>query len=235
VLGLPNGGNKTLAEKHPYSPGGAGAITAAIRQFRNALPARITADTLKKLGIAPNNESYVINILRFLGVIDPDGNRRQEALTTFSKDDSEFQTEFGKMIEGAYQELFGLHHEKTWELPESKLVSFFRTTDQTSALTGRRQANTFQTLASLAGHGQAPSGPKAKQIKEAKPRNGKGKETTLIQTAIASDKARDFNDRQSKREIGLTVRIEVNLPVAGEQETYDRIFRSIRENLLNAK
>lgn len=35
--------------------------------------------------------------------------------------------------------------------------------------------------------------------------------------------------------VGLTVRIEINLPADGDQETYDRIFRSIRENLINAK
>jgi hypothetical protein len=29
------------------------------------------------------------------------------------------------------------------------------------------------------------------------------------------------------------VRIEINLPADGDQETYDRIFKSIRENLLN--
>jgi hypothetical protein len=39
----------------------------------------------------------------------------------------------------------------------------------------------------------------------------------------------------TKRDFGLTVRIEVNLPPAADQETFDRIFRSIRENLLNAK
>lgn len=33
--------------------------------------------------------------------------------------------------------------------------------------------------------------------------------------------------------VGLTVRIEVNLPASGDQATYDRIFRSIRENLIN--
>ena len=32
---------------------------------------------------------------------------------------------------------------------------------------------------------------------------------------------------------GLTVRIEINLPASGDQETYDRIFKSIRDNLLN--
>jgi len=35
--------------------------------------------------------------------------------------------------------------------------------------------------------------------------------------------------------VGLTVRIEVNLPADGDQDTYDKIFKSIRENLLNAK
>lgn len=36
-----------------------------------------------------------------------------------------------------------------------------------------------------------------------------------------------------KRDFGLSVRIEINLPADGSQETYDRIFRSIRENLLD--
>ena len=35
------------------------------------------------------------------------------------------------------------------------------------------------------------------------------------------------------RNLGLTVRIEINLPATGDQETYDKIFKSIRENLLN--
>jgi hypothetical protein len=33
--------------------------------------------------------------------------------------------------------------------------------------------------------------------------------------------------------VGLTVRIEINLPAGGDKETYDTIFKSIRENLLN--
>jgi len=34
---------------------------------------------------------------------------------------------------------------------------------------------------------------------------------------------------------GLTVRIEVNLPADGDQETYDNIFRSIRKNLIDGE
>jgi len=224
-----------LAEKHPYSPGGAGAIAAAITQFRNALPTKINAETLKKLGIAPNNESYVINILRFLGVIDSEGTKTATAASAFSKDDEEFQKEFGAMIETAYSELFNLHHEKTWDLPENRLVSFFRTTDQTSAITGKRQALTFQALASFAGHGKALEPPKAKQAKQPKETKPKSEKTATPQGEAPVTFHHVGSDGQQSRAFGLTVRIEVNLPPAGDQETYDKIFRSIRENLLNAK
>jgi len=223
-----------LAERHPYSPGGAGAIAAAITQFRNALPAKINAETLKKLAIAPNNESYIINILRFLGVIDADGTKTEAAASAFAKDDEEFQKEFGAMVEAAYSELFNLHHEKTWELPENRLISFFRTADQTSAITGKRQASTFQALASFAGHGKALEPPKpiqARQPKEAKPKGEKPTRAQIEKPVITSHDV----GKDQPRAFGLTVRVEVNLPPAGDQETYDRIFRSIRENLLNAK
>jgi hypothetical protein len=37
----------------------------------------------------------------------------------------------------------------------------------------------------------------------------------------------------TEQNVGLTVRIEINLPATGDQDTYDKIFKSIRENLLN--
>jgi hypothetical protein len=41
-----------------------------IEQLRRSFPKTVNAETLKKLGIAPQNESYIINVLRFIGVID---------------------------------------------------------------------------------------------------------------------------------------------------------------------
>ncbi|MDE2180489.1 MAG: hypothetical protein KGJ40_06545 [candidate division NC10 bacterium] len=43
-------------------------------------------------------------------------------------------------------------------------------------------------------------------------------------------KSLGFNE---KGNVGLTVRIEINLPAQGDQETHDRIFQSIKQNLLN--
>jgi hypothetical protein len=80
-----------VAEKHPYTSGGRGGLVQAINQLRSSFPPKVTADTLKKLGISPNNESYIINILRFVGIIDEQGAKTAKAGAAFSKhDDAEF-------------------------------------------------------------------------------------------------------------------------------------------------
>jgi hypothetical protein len=63
-----------MADKHPYTPA-QGMIGLTINQFRKSFPQSVTSETLKKLGIAPNNESRVINVLKFLGYLDQDGSK----------------------------------------------------------------------------------------------------------------------------------------------------------------
>jgi hypothetical protein len=221
-----------LAERHPYSPG-PGGISAAITQFRKSFPATVNADTLKQLGIAPKNESYVINVMRFIGAIDKEGKQTNEALTVFSHhSDADFKKDFEKLVKNSYSDLFALHKDAAWSLDADKLIAFFRSKDKTTDLVGRLQASTFQLLAGFAGHGTVPATPAPKAPgQKTKPDKNKG----------AKPAPKDVKLEQGgggggdKRDIGLTVRIEVNLPPAGDQETYDRIFRSIRENLLNAK
>jgi hypothetical protein len=221
-------------EKHPYaSPG---AITGAVNHFRKTFPATVNAATLRKLGIAPQNESYVINTLRYIGAIDEEGNKTTNATTVFNQHEpAAFQQAFGDMVKEAYRELFELHGDASWELSFDKLIGFFRNADQTSDVVGRRQASTFQALAALAGHGEVPAPPKAKPS-AAKPKGDKPAKPAKQQPEVnLGTGAQSGNGTPQQRDVGLTVRIEVNLPPAADQETYDRIFRSIRENLLNAK
>jgi Family of unknown function (DUF5343) len=216
-------------ERHPYSPT-PGGIAAALNQFRKSFPQVVNADTLRKLAIAPKNESYVINTLRFIGAIDKDGKQNKEAANIFYQGDPEFQKGFADMIKTAYKDLFALHQDATWTLPSARLIAFFRSTDKTSALVGKLQTSTFQLLAMYAGHAVAaePASPEKPSAapKPKRPKVAKGGAGTVAQQQSGKANERD-------RDIGLSVRIEVNLPAAGDQETYDRIFRSIRENLLN--
>jgi len=72
-----------MADKNPYvqSPG---HLAQVIRHLRNSFPATVDAGTLKKLGVAPKNESYVVNTLRFLRFIDDEGSKTDIAGKVFS-------------------------------------------------------------------------------------------------------------------------------------------------------
>jgi len=217
-----------LAERHPYSPG-PGGITAAIAHLRKSFPKVVNSETLKQLGIAPKNESYVINVLRFIGAIDKEGKQTDKAAEVFAyHNDEDFQKAFEELLKEAYGDLFALHKESTWDLTSDKLIAFFRTTDKTTDLVGKLQATTFQLLAGFAGHGPPPGVAPPKTSSKPKVARPKVEKPATTSTKQQATNGQPWN-------VGLTVRIEVNLPVAADQETYDRIFRSIRENLLNAE
>lgn len=237
-----------MADKHPYTSGASGLV-AAIAQLRKSFPAKVTAETFKKLGIAPNNETYIINILRFLDVIDAEGNKNAKAASVLVQhDEAEFQNGFSELIESAYKSLFELHGADAWTAPIDKLISFFRNSDHTSDIVGRRQATTFQTLATISGklQGQLPKAATAKPKKadaigaKKQPTKSTNKKTIAstelpaTPNPFSSGTARKATSGGSS-DMALTVRIEINLPAGGDQETYDNIFKSIRENLLNGK
>lgn len=233
-----------MADKHPYTSG-PGGITQVVTQLRKAFPGTVTADTLKKLGIAPNNESYVLNVLKFIGVLDTESKKVSEATAVFNSHDmGEFQKGFGKLVEKAYHELFELHGPDAWSLDNNKLISFFRNHDETSDIVGRRQAATFQTLARLAGKitddTPAPAAAKLAQPSKKAPSPSKkaaSAPATLGPAAVAPaphpPAPVHSNCSQKDGAVALTVRIEINLPAGGDQSTYDAIFKSIRENLMN--
>ncbi len=90
-----------MAGTHPYISG-PGNIAQMVSQLRKSFPGTISSETVKKLGLAPNNESYVINVLQFIGVIDSEGKKTTEAAKVFShhKDD-EFAKSFSSLVENA--------------------------------------------------------------------------------------------------------------------------------------
>ncbi len=214
---------------HPYISGH-GNITQAVNHFRSSFPKTVTADTLKQLGIAPNNESYLISILRFVGLLDAEGKKTDVATKTFSQhQDEAFAKSFGELVKDAYKGLFDLHGDKAWELGVDALITFFRSSDDTSAVIGGRQAQTFRALAGLAGH----AGPKETRATAAKKPSNKATPTKRQSAKPAPAEVHVAKPDAKQRDLGLTVRVEINLPADGDQETYDRIFKSIRENLLN--
>ena len=226
-----------MAVKHPYVAS-AGPLVQTFEHLRRSFPPTVSSDTLKRLGVAPNNESYVLNTLRFLEIIDDEGNRAQAAATVFNQhEDSEFQKGLSELVKSAYRDLFSLHGENAWTLDQGKLISYFRTADASTDIVGRRQATTFQALSALSGKGSPipTRNSRANGNGEPTPRR-KRRQNGEAQPEVMSLESPPPSppDGVKTRDIGLTVRIEINLPASGDQETYDRIFRSIRENLIDA-
>ena len=217
-----------MTEKHPYISG-TGALTKAFAQFRKSLPVTINGATLKKLGLAPNNESYLLNTLRFVGVIGEDGQRTEQAVKVFTThDDAAFGQAFEPMVKAGYAALFELQGDHAWELNKQELVTFFRSTDASTALVGERQAGTFLALAAMAGHGEAKQ-PRAASKPAASPN---GKRATPPKRETPTEQSIPDGKLTAER-VGLTVRLEVNLPATNDQDVYDKIFRSIRVNLID--
>ena len=224
-----------MANKYPYVAS-SGPLVKTIEHLRRSFPKTVTADTLRKLGVAPKNESYAINVLKFLGVIDEEGNKVEDKATAFVQHaDDQFHEHFGQLVKDAYEELFELRGDDAWEMDRSSLTQFFRTSDHSSDIVGNRQAGTFMTLSGLSGHGEQP--------KAASPRKPTAKETTKGTPRKAGAAAAKSGTQTkptitpppSDPRVGLTVRIEVNLPASGDQQTYDRIFQSIRKNLIDVE
>lgn len=217
---------------HPYISG-AGNVAQMIGFLRKNFPATVTSETVKKFGLAPKNESYVINALQFVGVIDEESKRTNRGHDVFVLPDDQFPEAFEAMVKEAYSDLFDLRGDDAWTMTKSELTGYFRTTDKTSEVIGGRQAGLFQVFASLAGH--ETGGDKGIPKNPSKPRAAKLKPTAQPQGKAASA-AKDPNMVElaaagQRKDMALTVRIEINLPSNGSQETYDNIFKSIRANL----
>lgn len=219
---------------YPYVPSG-GIIQQAIDQFKKALPSKVDAATLKKLGVAPSNEGYVINTLKFLGLVDSDNSRTDDGVALFATHGDAFAPALEAIVREKYNALFELRGDEAWRLDRDALISFFRQTDKTSATVGARQALTFVALASMSGKREAATRPaptsSPKPRAAAKPKVAATKPSESPSVVVKDTKGAMGQDYHSS-DVALTVRIEINLPANGSQATYDNIFKSIRQNLL---
>ena len=229
-------GTRNVAS-HPYISG-AGNISQMIGFLRKNFPATVTSETVKKFSIAPNNESYVINALQFIGAIDEDGKRTEKGHDVFLLAYDDFPKAFEGLIREAYKDLFELRGDEAWTMNKKALTSYFRATDKTSEVIGGRQASVFAMFRALAGHEQASDpvvakvGAKAKQPKP-KTTTTTTKKPYAAELATPKVPAASAHGEDARRDLALTVRIEINLPANGSKETYDNIFKSIRANLIN--
>lgn len=218
-----------MATNYPYMHS-SGMIEKVLAQLRNSFPDPFTTDTLKKLGLVPKNESYAINMLRFLGLIDENGKKNADVAKAFLLyDDDEFAKALQGLVEKGYNPLFDHHGERTWKLDRGQIVTFFRQSDGSSDLVGGRQALTFESLARICKRREDEAPRQRPTSRKTAPKKSDSRKPLVH----ATPEGHNISKRETN--VGLTVRIEINLPAQGDKETYDAIFRSIRENFIGAE
>jgi len=218
-----------MTQSHPYISGPKN-IALMLSQLRKNFPATVSSDTVKRLGIAPKNESYVINVLNFLELIDPEGKATETARSVFSiSKDETFNNKFSEIVKNAYNDLFDLYGDAAWELDSQSLLDFFRQADQTSEAIGKRQVGVFNILLGFSGKGELPDISKNPTPKKSTPKTAAKK---TMQNNV-NKKPAPTPSGNVGTDVNITVRVEVNLPNDGTAETYDNIFASIRKNLID--
>lgn len=218
---------------YPYISGPA-SLSKAFSQLRKNFPPRVDSAYLRRFQIAPSNESYVIAILRFLDLIDDEGNKREDKVDFFLGNIEAFESGLTAVLGDAYAALLTEMGNEAYKTSRDDLAHWFRSYDKTSDLVGKRQAATFLALGALAGQNEAavprPStaAPKSRARRAAKPTSS----DAVAPTAERSEAMETTPSAPRSGDVGLTVRIEVNLPAGGDSETYDAIFASIKRHLM---
>lgn len=224
---------------YPYTSGPA-ALAKALEQLRRNFPPRVDAAYLRRFNIAPSNESYLIGILRFLDLIDEEGLKQDVQTEFLLGNDEKFKDGLDAQLRESYATLFAEMGEGAYKSSRDDLAHWFRGADKTSELIGRRQASTFLALAALAGKAEAtpvrasaPPRPRANGARGGTKAKSDATEARVNERAdtAASTPAQSLG-LAPRSEVGLTVRIEINLPSGGDAETYDAIFASIKRHLI---
>jgi hypothetical protein len=220
-----------MPASYPYVNGSAALVTF-LAKLRAAFPATVTVDTLKKMGLAAQNETYIINTLQFLGLIGEDGAKNAGAAKWFAGNASTYASGMEAAIRSSYKDLFETHGDNAWVLPRADLVTFFRMSDGTSEIVGTRQAQAFEALAAQASKRETVPVTRASASTRT---NGKApppsKRTAPKADAAPATTAKEQSGRMP--DLGLSVRIELTLPSTDDPKVYDALFKSMRENLID--
>jgi hypothetical protein len=203
---------------YPYTSSQA-SIFQAFAQLRKNFPAKVDAEYLKRFGIAPANESYIIGILRFLDLIDDESGARVDNNTDFYFGTEEkFRAGLEKRLRDAYTHLFEEMGDEALTAEQATLTHWFRGSDKTSALVGQRQATTFQLLSALAGYGEVPS------VKTPQPK--KPAETKMAAKKTPAKVAAATKHEESRSQRGGSTKDK-------DAGSVDAIFASIKKHLMS--
>lgn len=193
--------------------------------IEGATPERFNIEHLRGIGFSSSYDRAIIPILKDLGFIDNDG-RPTQRYKEF-RDRSRSKIVMAEALREAYSDIFLIREngisKSDREAIEGKFKSVHGSTDRVAEL----QAMTFLSLLPLADFSAVRSKEAAlsdSKVDDSSPDQFVGKSALPPMSDLGG---------RGKRDIALSYRVDIYLPATRDIETYNAIFRSIKENLLN--
>ncbi len=177
---------------------------------------------LEKWGISKPSARKVLPALKFLGIIDQNGNPQPLWAELAVKDEQRYQKAVGDMLRNAYRKLLAAYQDAFSE-SDDRLSDAIGDVYDTSASTRPAAVNFLRRMLAAAGLASLPAAPQNGQAKSVAPR------TTQAPAQRTTRAAAQPQTAQERRDGGhvLNVHVHVNVsPGVSEDELVD-FFRKV--------
>lgn len=183
------------------------------------IPQKVNKKYFETLGYTSSNDRPIIGVLKFLGIIDSSGNPTQ--VYRDLRDSTKAKKVLGEQIRKSYAELYGLYPD-AHNRDDEAIANVLRSNSDASKATIAMTVRTFKTLCTLADFSNENY--EASTTNSIPDDNHIPSISKRINTGLSGDSA-----------IVLNVNIQLTLPETTNYEIYDKLFESLRKNLLDRK
>lgn len=179
-------------------------------------PDKVTVSWLKKAGYTSSNDPSMIPVLKFVGIVGPDG-RPDDLRDSVRAPTQEGRARLADAIRRAYSDLFALYPDAHRRDAEA-IRNFFRANTSGGDQVQSKLVQTFQVVAEFADFD-------AEVPKDAVAAGGKGRQIGTRPTGTG---------RHVTEVPGLTlnVNLQLQLPATSDGEVYEKLFGAMRKHLM---
>lgn len=173
------------------------------------IPEKITVKYLESIGYTSSNDRPIIRILKHVNLLDSNGTPNDNYATF--RDETQSKQLMGSLVKDAYSELFVAYTNAPNE-DKSKLDNWFKTKMGVGDRAASQASSTFLTLCSFASfvEVEAPS-PKRK---------------------VEEVEEGEISKKITGEGIIVNLNIQLVLPATENVEVYEKIFKSLKKNIL---
>lgn len=204
--------------KYPYTtvPGKLRDVLQKIPKIGR--PDKVTVAWLKSAGWTSSNDSSIIPVLKFVGLVGQDG-RPTDLWHAVRSSDTGSRARVGEGIKAAYADLFALYPDAHRKDTES-LRNFFRTHTSGGEQVQSKLVQTFQTLAEFG------------DFEASVPADDADRHRVEPESTRTSSRTGGHVAKPVASGISLTVNIQLQLPATADAGVYEALFVSMRKHLV---